>query len=214
MVTGSRSPASRSRRSQAALLLAYAQKGFDSAIIQSRNFVRWAATQPDLKIILTVRDKTKWARSIRSVSRIAFLTDQRPYVWLKFVQTIRPYFKDISLNHPTNGHPEKWDDIPTLEAGYDDYVSFVKETIPPERLLVFSVLDGWDPLCRFLEKPIPEEPFPHVNDRLVLNAIIVTLEAITWIWPLLLVSPFLLVTWVLSLIRRLVVPQRNKAKEL
>jgi len=25
--------------------------------------------------------------------------------------------------------------------------------------------DGWDPLCRFLERPVPRRPFPHDNRR-------------------------------------------------
>jgi hypothetical protein len=39
----------------------------------------------------------------------------------------------------------------------------VREAIPPERLLVFDVADGWDPLCRFLNVPVPDMPFPHRN---------------------------------------------------
>ena len=31
---------------------------------------------------------------------------------------------------------------------------------PAERLLVFDVKDGWEPLCTFLAKPIPAMPFP------------------------------------------------------
>jgi hypothetical protein len=30
---------------------------------------------------------------------------------------------------------------------------------------VFEVKEGWEPLCRFLDAPIPDEPFPHINDR-------------------------------------------------
>ena len=45
------------------------------------------------------------------------------------------------------------------------HVKAVRETIPSDRLLVFDVKQGWDPLCAFLGVPIPEdEPFPHVND--------------------------------------------------
>jgi hypothetical protein len=36
--------------------------------------------------------------------------------------------------------------------------------VPPEKLLVFEVRQGWGPLCEFLGKPVPEQPFPHVND--------------------------------------------------
>ena len=34
-----------------------------------------------------------------------------------------------------------------------------------DRLLVWSPTDGWEPLCEFLEVPVPDAPFPHVNDR-------------------------------------------------
>ena len=33
-----------------------------------------------------------------------------------------------------------------------------------DRLLVWSPADGWEPLCEFLEVPVPDAPFPHVND--------------------------------------------------
>ncbi len=39
----------------------------------------------------------------------------------------------------------------------------VVATVPPEQLLVFDVAEGWEPLCRFLEVPVPDEPFPRVN---------------------------------------------------
>jgi len=32
-------------------------------------------------------------------------------------------------------------------------------------LLVYSIKDGWDPLCKFLDKPVPKKPFPHKNIR-------------------------------------------------
>ena len=32
------------------------------------------------------------------------------------------------------------------------------------RLLEWTVLDGWEPLCEFLGKEVPDESFPHVND--------------------------------------------------
>ena len=41
----------------------------------------------------------------------------------------------------------------------------VKKHVPPERLLVYEVKEGWKPLCEFLGVAIPkEEPFPHLND--------------------------------------------------
>lgn len=39
----------------------------------------------------------------------------------------------------------------------------VRGMVPKERLLEWSVEDGWEPLCEFLGKPVPDEPFPHEN---------------------------------------------------
>lgn len=50
-------------------------------------------------------------------------------------------------------------------ARYLAHLEEVKAAAPAERLLIFSVDQGWEPLCRFLGLPIPDEPFPHVNDR-------------------------------------------------
>lgn len=41
----------------------------------------------------------------------------------------------------------------------------VRATIAPERLLVFTPSDGWEPLCRFLGVDAPDEPFPRSNAR-------------------------------------------------
>ena len=47
---------------------------------------------------------------------------------------------------------------------YNNWVEHVKKTVPPERLLIFESKQGWAPLCKFLDIPIPEEPYPNVND--------------------------------------------------
>ena len=41
----------------------------------------------------------------------------------------------------------------------------VKATIPANRLLEFDVKQGWEPLCTFVGKPVPADPFPRTNDR-------------------------------------------------
>ena len=40
----------------------------------------------------------------------------------------------------------------------------VVRNIPADRLLVFDLSEGWEPLCKFLDKPTPNEPFPHLNE--------------------------------------------------
>ena len=31
-------------------------------------------------------------------------------------------------------------------------------------MLVWKPQDGWEPLCELLELPVPDQPFPRVND--------------------------------------------------
>ena len=40
-----------------------------------------------------------------------------------------------------------------LAAAYSDWISHVKRSVPPEKLLVFNVKQGWQPLCTFLGLP-------------------------------------------------------------
>ena len=47
---------------------------------------------------------------------------------------------------------------------YNEWVEDVKKHVPKERLLVFSVKEGWNPLCSFLGVPVPNRPFPNTND--------------------------------------------------
>mmetsp|Transcript_74790 Transcript_74790/g.165440 ORF Transcript_74790/g.165440 Transcript_74790/m.165440 type:complete len:263 (+) Transcript_74790:116-904(+) len=47
--------------------------------------------------------------------------------------------------------------------GYNAHNANVMRMIPPEKLLVFNLTDGWEPLCKFLDVPIPSEPFPFVD---------------------------------------------------
>ena len=41
----------------------------------------------------------------------------------------------------------------------------MKRVTPPNRLHFFNVAEGWEPLCKILNVPVPDEPFPRVNDK-------------------------------------------------
>merc|ERR1712080_544573 len=43
------------------------------------------------------------------------------------------------------------------------HIQRVTRIVPPDRLLVFNVKDGWEPLCKHLGVPVPLVPFPHAN---------------------------------------------------
>ena len=48
-------------------------------------------------------------------------------------------------------------------ATYEANVRAVKETVPPERLLVHNLGDGWESLCAHLGAPVPDAPYPNRN---------------------------------------------------
>lgn len=48
-------------------------------------------------------------------------------------------------------------------AVFNDHIAAVKDAIPSDRLLVFEVADGWEPLCAFLGADVPDGPFPRTN---------------------------------------------------
>jgi hypothetical protein len=39
----------------------------------------------------------------------------------------------------------------------------IRGLVPKERLLEWHIGDGWEPLCKFLGKPVPNVEFPHAN---------------------------------------------------
>lgn len=67
---------------------------------------------------------------------------------------------------------------------YEAHARRVRAVVPETRLLEFQAADGYGPLCRFLGQPVPEEPYPRLNDTKVLLKTIsvsVLIGVITWI---------------------------------
>ena len=60
---------------------------------------------------------------------------------------------------------------------YERHLAEVKAAVPGDRLLVFQVNQGWEPLCEFLGVPVPDEPFPNVNKRAQFRRMIRTVQA-------------------------------------
>jgi Sulfotransferase domain len=45
------------------------------------------------------------------------------------------------------------------------HIDWLKRIVPSERLCFFDVKDGWEPLCKILNVPVPDEPFPIINEK-------------------------------------------------
>ena len=57
----------------------------------------------------------------------------------------------------------------SMQSAMERYHDEVKSNIPSDRLLVWSVQEGWEPLCEFLGVPVPDQPFPRLNDSKVFS---------------------------------------------
>ena len=109
---------------------------------------------PHAKVLLTIRDPEKWYESTKNT---LYPTGDAPEpspimrmaTKLVWEQTFDRNFEDRRY---------------AIEV-FKRHNEEVKKHVPPERLLVYEVKEGWKPLCEFLGVEIPEEkPFPHLND--------------------------------------------------
>ena len=118
---------------------------------------------PNAKVILTVRDPEKWYQSccetifhrlpsgpFSGLGANIVLIQMGVRDMLAQVQ-VRDFFKnDLSRENAIKC--------------YNEHNAKVLAECPKEKLLVFDVREGWGKLCEFLDLPIPDVPFPHVND--------------------------------------------------
>lgn len=56
-----------------------------------------------------------------------------------------------------------------LRAAYCEHYDAIRAVTPPDRLLEYKLGSGWEPLRKFLGKLIPDEPFPHINEKAALK---------------------------------------------
>jgi hypothetical protein len=56
-------------------------------------------------------------------------------------------------------------------AAHEAYIAGIKASVPSHQLLIFSVAEGWDPLCKFLGLQVPQIPFPRVNETEAMRAL-------------------------------------------
>lgn len=124
------------------------------------------AAYPDAKVLLTLhpRDPGTWYES--TIQTIYFTENAWQFKVLEFLTPFGRKLGDIShkliWGRTLNG---VMGDKRKAVARYNAYIDEVKGAVPPDKLLVFKVTDGWAPLCAFLGVPAPDAKFPNVNDR-------------------------------------------------
>jgi hypothetical protein len=115
---------------------------------------------PEAKVVLTLRDPDSWFDSVSATIFSAGMQGS-----LEGSPT-GDMMQGVVFDHFAGG------DIADRAFMTDWFVKrnrLVIDALPPERLLIYSPKDGWEPLCAFLGVPVPPEPFPRVNSRDELN---------------------------------------------
>jgi hypothetical protein len=120
-----------------------------------------AAFYPRAKVILTVRDPDSW---FDSVSETIFSEQMQGSLAGTPVGTMMRgvVFDAFEGRVGDRGFMTDW---------FSRRNQSVIDALPPERLLVFSPKQGWEPLCSFLGVPVPDAPFPRVNSRDEISAV-------------------------------------------
>jgi hypothetical protein len=116
---------------------------------------------PDAKVILNVRrDREAWFQSCQNtILKMkgdwkmwirSFFCSELFWEQENFLRCLWPAFYRGDFRH-------------TGQWVLEEHCALVRGTARSGNLLEWSPEDGWGPLCRFLEKPIPDQPFPRGN---------------------------------------------------
>ncbi|KAI9008480.1 P-loop containing nucleoside triphosphate hydrolase protein [Hyaloraphidium curvatum] len=142
-------------------------EGYDALVDMGFAFEDAWAQLPHAKVILTVRDDMDswWKSYANGIAPINTWRLQRD-AW-KAV----PDHPITAFDHGGNSVGRlfkldkggKMNKARAIQA-HLNHIQRVKSAVPPSQLLVFRPQEGWEPLCRFLGKPVPDVPFPHANE--------------------------------------------------
>jgi len=126
------------------------------------------AAYPDAKVVLVERDIRSWYQSYSStVANVGF---HRGLIYT-LVSLLNPTPAgrrrrlERLLCTITGGADSREGVLERICDTYRRHYAEVREAARPGQVLEYRLGDGWEPLCEFLGKPIPDVPFPHKNER-------------------------------------------------
>ena len=142
--------------------------GFEAAVDfpASSVYKELLAVYPHAKVIHTVRDPDRWYDS--TYETIYQMKDIFPHWMRRYVPWVRHFVEMGDGMFWDRLFDGQFDNRARTIQLFNEYTEEVKRTVPAERLLIFNVKEGWQPLCQFLDRPVPDVPFPHKNDRSVM----------------------------------------------
>ena len=124
------------------------------------------AAYPDAKELLTLHPRGPEAWYESTINTIYFTEKMWQFKVLKLFTPFGRKFGNMSAKliwgRSHNGTMVNKEEA---IAHYKKHIDEIKAKVPTEKLLIFSVDQGWEPLCKFLGEDIPDIDFPNVNNR-------------------------------------------------
>ena len=156
--------------------------GFEAAVDYPSSIYYQEMMQafPHAKVLHSVRDPQRWYDStLATIYKVDKLS-----VWvIRWLPFVGPMFRMTNKVIWDGLFQGRFEDREFAVKFFDEYTAEVKRMVPADRLLVFDVQQGWEPLCAFLDVPIPDTPFPHRNDRASMQRVLAMLRALPWSLP-------------------------------
>ncbi|MEM7125991.1 MAG: flavodoxin [Chloroflexota bacterium] len=150
---------------------------------------------PDAKVLLSVRDPERWYSSVMESIYLTYLVPR----WMQWMPTVGPYLKLAWTMVWDKVFEGRVEDKAHAIAIFNAHNEEVKRVVPPEKLLVFNVKDGWEPLCEFLDVPMPQGvPFPHLNDKESIRKGLNSLRMVGYAVPMIALGVTALIAWLLG----------------
>ena len=119
-----------------------------------------AQRYPDAKVLLSLRDADRWYESVMNTI-YPLMTQGPPEHAPEILHEFHGMVYALIFERTFAG---RLADRAHAKRVFEAHNQAVIDAIPASRLLVYQPGDGWEPLCRFLGVPVPDEQFPHLND--------------------------------------------------
>ena len=119
---------------------------------------------PDAKVILTVREENGWMKSWNALNNKIIKS-----FTFRFLSKIpgTSFYVQKKIHNETilgpNGMFKGLTNEDDIKKEFLKWNQSVIDYVPKDRLLVYQVKEGWQPLCDFLEIEEPKTSFPHKN---------------------------------------------------
>lgn len=147
--------------------------GYHSAVDYpvARYYKQLMAYYPNAKVIHTIRDAESWYQS--ALQTIMWATKPSLGRMLNLMVKL-PFSPALRRQMPVlkfDGKLINWEfgkdykNKAEVIRRYNKHNEEVLKTVPKEKLLIFNPKEGWEPLCNFLNVPVPDVPFPQSNSR-------------------------------------------------